>query len=310
MGSGKLTVRFTTPRSLCNAGMNVFSAAPPAALWDRYVQLTPGLRRLLWLKGLIVPPITKSDFVECLRATGSRAPDGKAWSAVSANTGFDALRRQWLMTSDNACPPALLHPVAVDAGASGDADALAAAITRILPGQRPVYHYSTTLTVVREAVHRLLRLAVYTNNEADFIRNRDLCDKVLAPERTVMVLANTFYDVPLEAGWIASRHPVIQAPLLEAKLNAFIVTGLGGPEMPGMIALCRTLRGQVGFGDMAAQLSRYDLLAGAWDALQDSIEEQILLLHRDKRDLASDLLEGTETTARLSEGALLDLIRA
>ena len=44
--------------------------------------------------------------------------------------------------------------------------------------------------------------------------------------------------------------------------------------------------------------------------MQDSIEERILRLHRDKRDLASDLLEGTETTGRLSEEELLDLIRA
>jgi SNF2 family DNA or RNA helicase len=43
--------------------------------------------------------------------------------------------------------------------------------------------------------------------------------------------------------------------------------------------------------------------------MQDSIEQQILSLHRDKRDLATDLLDGTETTARLSEEALLDLIR-
>ncbi len=43
--------------------------------------------------------------------------------------------------------------------------------------------------------------------------------------------------------------------------------------------------------------------------MQDSIEEQILRLHRDKRDLATDLLEGSETTARLSEEELLDLIR-
>ena len=36
----------------------------------------------------------------------------------------------------------------------------------------------------------------------------------------------------------------------------------------------------------------------------------VLALHRDKRDLASDLLEGTEAAARLTEEALLDLIRA
>jgi SNF2 family DNA or RNA helicase len=43
--------------------------------------------------------------------------------------------------------------------------------------------------------------------------------------------------------------------------------------------------------------------------MQDSIEERILRLHADKRDLAADLLEGSETTARLSEEELLDLIR-
>jgi superfamily II DNA or RNA helicase len=43
--------------------------------------------------------------------------------------------------------------------------------------------------------------------------------------------------------------------------------------------------------------------------MQDSIEERIVQLHRDKRDLASELLEGGEATARLSEEALLDLIR-
>ena len=36
----------------------------------------------------------------------------------------------------------------------------------------------------------------------------------------------------------------------------------------------------------------------------------LLRLHRDKRDLASDLLEGAETSARLSEEELPGLIRA
>jgi len=43
--------------------------------------------------------------------------------------------------------------------------------------------------------------------------------------------------------------------------------------------------------------------------MQDSIEERILQLHRDKRDLAADILEGGEVSARLSEDDLLDLIR-
>jgi SNF2 family DNA or RNA helicase len=44
--------------------------------------------------------------------------------------------------------------------------------------------------------------------------------------------------------------------------------------------------------------------------MQDSIEERIVRLHRDKRDLASELLDGSEVAGRLSEEALLDLIRA
>ena len=43
--------------------------------------------------------------------------------------------------------------------------------------------------------------------------------------------------------------------------------------------------------------------------VEDSIEERILDLHGDKRDLAAGLLEGTETSARLSENELLALIR-
>ena len=42
--------------------------------------------------------------------------------------------------------------------------------------------------------------------------------------------------------------------------------------------------------------------------IQDSIEERILRLHRDKRDLASKLLDGSEVSGRLSEEELLELI--
>jgi len=264
------------PDLLSDLPMIVNPTDLPAAVvvrWNRYLGLASSLRLLLRLKSLIVPSATKSDFVECLRATGSRTPEGKAWSAVSVNTWSDELRRQGLMTADHACQPALLHLIAADAGASGDADALAAAIRRILPAQRfGRYYYMSADAVVRDAVHRLIRLAVYTNEVDEFILNRDLCDTALAPERTVMVLANAFYDIPLQADWIGSRHPVIQAPLLEAKLNAFIVTGLAGSEMPATITLCRKRRGEAGFTDLAAQLLRYDLLAGRLDDLQDVLQ--------------------------------------
>jgi SNF2 family DNA or RNA helicase len=43
--------------------------------------------------------------------------------------------------------------------------------------------------------------------------------------------------------------------------------------------------------------------------LVDTIEERILDLHRHKRNLAADLLEGAETSARLTEEELIELIR-
>ncbi|MGC9270702.1 DEAD/DEAH box helicase [Acidiphilium sp.] len=43
--------------------------------------------------------------------------------------------------------------------------------------------------------------------------------------------------------------------------------------------------------------------------MEGSIEERILNLHRDKRDLASELLEGGEVAGRLTEDELIDLIR-
>ena len=43
--------------------------------------------------------------------------------------------------------------------------------------------------------------------------------------------------------------------------------------------------------------------------IQNSIEVKMLSLHKDKRDLADSLLEGTETSVRLSEDDLLELIR-
>ena len=41
----------------------------------------------------------------------------------------------------------------------------------------------------------------------------------------------------------------------------------------------------------------------------DTIEERILDLHRHKRNLAADLLEGAETSARLTEEELIELIQ-
>ena len=237
---------------------------------DRYTQLPPGPKLVLRLKSLMLPGVTKSEFADCMKATGLRTRQDKAWSPQLINAMSDELRGQGLLTDGNACPAALLHLAAADAGASEDAAALAAAIRRLFPAQgRSIYAYSYATSIHRDALHRLIRLAVYTNEADEFIACRDLCDRTFGSNRTVMSLASVFYDVPLAADWIASRHPAIQAALLEAKLNSFIVTGLGGPEMLDTVALSRRQRDQPGFEGVRIQLLRYDLLAGRLDDLRD-----------------------------------------
>jgi superfamily II DNA or RNA helicase len=277
--------------------MNVILARPPdAGLWDRYAALPPSLKLLLRLKSLIIPPVTKSEFVDCLKVTRSRTPDDKAWSAISVNTWCDELRGSGLLAPDNACLPALLHQVAADAGASPDAAALAAAIRQQFPtSTRPFYSsYSYLDTVRRDAMHRLIRLAVYTNDEAEFIASRDVLEKTFGLGRAVMFLATTFYDVPLPVDWITSRHTVIQAPLLEAKLDAFIVTGLAGLEMLETIALSRAQQALPGFGDLRVQLLRCDLLAGRVDELRGGLKAI--------EDTAGDTRQALEGAVAFLEG--------
>ena len=242
---------------------------PPAALWDRYVSLLPNLKLLLRLKCLLVPAVTKSDFVECLKAAGSRAPDGKAWTVASVSNWCDELRRPGLLTADDACPPELLCQVAADAVACEDATALITAVRKLFPVRtRSLYSYGYSDTTQRDAMCRLIRLAVFTNDAADFIANRDLCDQAFGPGTTLRFLDARFSGVPLETDWIASRHPAIQAPLLKARLDAFVVTGQAGPDMPETIALARKQQGLTGFGEIRTQLLRCDLLAGRVDSLR------------------------------------------
>jgi hypothetical protein len=157
--------------------MNVILSRPSVAgLWDRYVGLPPGPKFLLRLKGLGFQATTKTEFVDCLRATGRRPLDGKAWSAPIVTPMLDELRDQGLLTDNFTCPPALLHSVAADAAASEDAEVMAAAIRRILPGRPTTIYSYSSYGPERIALHRLIRLAIYTNDEAQFVAERKFYD--------------------------------------------------------------------------------------------------------------------------------------
>ena len=246
--------------------MNTLSPTTP--LWDRYTALHADVKRLLRMKALVSAPVTKTEFVACMQATGGRTPDGKSWQAPTVNTWCGELRRQGLMTADDACLPALVHPIACDAGESDDAQTLAYAIQSALPAQKQSPFHYRQFQIDGDAVYRLLRLAIYTNDATGFAQRANLASQRFSDFAPARAMTKLFGEVAPSTGWILSRKPTIQAALLEAQLDRAVATGEVDPDL---IALCRTRLLQEGFGGLRTSLMRYDLLAGRLDDLRTDL---------------------------------------
>jgi hypothetical protein len=63
----------------------------------------------------------------------------------------------------------------------------------------------------------------------------DLHQKKCDASRAADLLGLSFATVPLAPGWLASRCPVIQLALLDAKLSAFLRSGVPGPDLPALL---------------------------------------------------------------------------
>ena len=150
--------------------------SPSADLWDRYAALPAGPKLVMRLKSFVLLPTNKTLFLQCLTRAGSRGPDGRAWSCQSLNDVLNGLQRQGLLTDEFACLAPLLHPVAVDAAACAEGEALIAAVRSGFPAQQHYGYYSTP-PIDCDAVVRLLRLAIYANDGPGFVAHRELFDQ-------------------------------------------------------------------------------------------------------------------------------------
>src|SRR3954447_16698773 len=178
------------------------------------------------------------------------------------HTVLDDLVRQGLLTQDLACPPELLHPVAVDAVQAAEGEQLVSAVRKVFPARRSSSYYSYGQRLDADALCRLIRLAIYANDEAGFIADRELHDKELAPRRASHLLALLFAGVPLATEWLGGRRVAIQLALFEAKLSAFLETGVPGPDFPALIAYYRAQQDREGFDAVRRVLLQFDLLSG------------------------------------------------
>jgi len=236
-----------------------------ADLWDRTARLPAGPKLVLRLKSLVFLPTNKTAFLDCLIRSGLRAPDGKAWSPRSVNLVLEELLDEGLLTEDLACSPALLHPVAVDAVAAADGAALAAAVRQAFPARRSLSYYSSVEQLDCDAVRRLIRLAVYANDAAGFSTNWDIHAKKCGASHAPDLLGQLFATVPLAPAWLASRRPAIQLALFDAKLSAFLRTGVPGPDLPALLGHYRAQQDKEGFAAVRPALLLFDLLAGRLD---------------------------------------------
>jgi superfamily II DNA or RNA helicase len=240
-----------------------------AAPFERTLRLPPDQRLILRLNSLLFPPATRNDFVECLKATGQRMPDGKVWTQAALSSKVDLLVKQGLLSVNFACPPALRHAVATEAMESEDATALASAIDRTFAARRIAMYHATGNYMDGDNLRRRMHLAVYANDETMFVAAADPFSNMMAMQHADDFLASAFYDRPLATDWVASRPPVIQVPILLGKIQAFLTLGAAGPDLAVLIDHARAQSSRAGFGHLAAMLLRYDLLSGRLDTVRD-----------------------------------------
>jgi superfamily II DNA or RNA helicase len=227
---------------------------------DRFARLPTVERRLLGLVSLIFFPAAKSEFHDCVSKARLRDAHGKALTQRATNALLEALVRKGFLADGRACEPAVAHLAAVDAMGSESGEAMVAAVRAVFLETRPMYFYSYDPAKDVERVLRAIRLAVYANDAAVFTANRLRLEAEQTAGRTAGFLAAVFGGVALEMDWLATRHPILQSALLEAKFLAAVRTGGPDPELPALIALYRERWGQEGFGDFRHLLMRLDLL--------------------------------------------------
>ena len=197
--------------------------------------LEPRQRILLRLKALIGPAATgKTLFVECLDRL---AVGGPLWNHATLTPTLKALHAKGLLTEDLACAPDLLHPLAVEAINSPEGSAMVEAICAKLPLDNPQVWDRKP---IEDAILRWQRLAVLTNDEDAFQRATSYRHRYsYIPTEPPSIFERHFAAIDVGVEWFASRRPAFQAAILAFKADRWIATGVGPPDYPALMDLCR-----------------------------------------------------------------------
>ena len=200
-------------------------------LWPLYQALPHEQKTIMRLKALIEPAVSKSAFFEIVRLSGLNRPGGKAYTQIMLNEHMRSLQKKRLLNDTLACAPELLHAIAVDADECTDGAALLKAAKTSLPrSPRDIqhngylYYYKPPLNQDFDLFRRL-RLAVYANDEAEFIRLRGLIEAETPLDRQSPLLAEYLAKSPVDRSWLERRQPVIREVLVESYIGRLVEAG-------------------------------------------------------------------------------------
>jgi hypothetical protein len=222
------------------------TAAAGQNLWRLYEALPHHDKTIMRLNALVGPVIGKSPFLDVIRLSGIRPPGPRGWSFALLNTHLDALQHKRLLDRTFACAPEVLHIIAADAAICDDAERLLKSVKDTIPHSSrehrtpySSYYHRVSLPDDIDLLRRV-RLAVYANDEAEFIRLRDI---IHAEEKAAGALLSAFlisipaYDVP----WFEQRRPAIREALAESFLRTLLNFGVMRAGDTAFIEYCASM---------------------------------------------------------------------
>ncbi len=184
-------------------------------LLQLYRELPNEQKTLVRLKALIEPAANKTVFHDAAHRAGWRTSTSKTHALTLLNTDLQILQRKGLINGNSGCVPGILHAVAVDACASGEAANLIGAVKAAIPKSgreeagRPSYYYLPALSQDVD-LFRHFRLAIYANDEAEFLRLRKIVEDA-EPDSGGHPMLNLFLGAfPLSQAWLERLHPAIR----------------------------------------------------------------------------------------------------
>ena len=174
------------------------------------------------------------------------------------------------------CTAAIRHQIAVDAAEGEQGALLIQALTRALPRSDreqpktfPYIYHRYALAEDRDLLRRV-RITVYANDEAEFVRLRELFDRDDDDRSGATILRIVPGQGAGRYEWLERRAPAIREALLHGMVIALLETGTAGSETAAVIARFAQST-QVSSSALTTALLWWDLLAGNLDAARGRI---------------------------------------